>query len=174
MPRVLHNRSNTDRLRPTSPENRAKSPLSVLPDGPGTNHVSKPSRSNEKNHKPQLQGSNYMRKKSSNAKQKPVRHSIYTEQPSAFSSFASPRALTSPIPQDADSVSGQLKSSGSMASSRGRVELDSASFVEGSQTSPSSGLEVIERNQKPYFRVKQLPKMDGASDKIEMSVPCNL
>ena len=117
----------------------------------------------------------FMRKKSSNAKQNPkIRHSIYTDQPSAFSQYSTPRAVAASAPVKTGSASGHIDSNVSMLSPSGRLDFDSPSSLESAHTASSSGLEVVERNRKAYYRIKQKSQADGGLEKIEMSVPCNL
>jgi len=186
LPRALQNRSNTDNFRPTSPENRAKSPASTLSNARSLNDPryntlgSKPLRSNGQINSPPLQlmrsqdsasKPDYMRKKSSSAKQNSkVRHSIYTDQPSAFSQYSTPQALTTPFSQKTEFISRQVDPNGSKFLT---PTNDNPNSIKVAQAT-SSGLEVVERNKKGYYRIKQMPKTDGRLEKIEMSIPCNL
>ena len=119
--------------------------------------------------------SDFLRGETSSSKRSSkVRHSIYTDQPSAFSHYSMPQNFDTSVSRKSDFVSGQSASDESMWSPRGRLEFDSNSSVESSHTASSSGLEVVERNRKSYYRIKQPPKMDDVYEKIEVSIPCDL
>ena len=100
-----------------------------------------------------------------------IRHSIYTDKPYAFAHYGDQQE----VGRKSESNSGQALSDESWLKNR-VAEEESNSSAESHHTASSSGLEVVERNSRGYYRIKRSPQAEnGAYEKIEMSTtPCSL
>ena len=90
------------------------------------------------------------------AKKPPVvRHSVYTDQPSAFSQYLTPRTSGAKIAEKSDSISGRARANPMWQPHR--PNNSSSSSVESNQTASSNGLGVTERNRHEKS-TKPVPK----------------